>query len=237
MFELAWFFLPDWATAPTHHHARCARQGSRWSVFGAAAFLVSVPVFFQAPLVRWSPELGLVSTLLWWLGALGLWWWYPRQPWASLLFGFSWSWLAGSIYWGWWRTEPLLHLPIEAIALPIALWSLWQGQGRLGAGFYLGSLVGTAITDLFFYPTHLIPYWRAVMSLPAADIPAVLQGAVAQLQTPWAAAWAVILIVSLLVMGLRSLRSPSLAAWAFGGAVLSTLLVDGLFLGSVYLLL
>lgn len=206
-------------------------------MFVAAAILVSIPVFFQAPLVRWSPELGLLSTVFWWLAALALWWGAPGQPWGRLIFGFSWSWLAGSIYWGWWRSEPLLHLPIEAIALPLALWGLWRNQARVGYGFYLGSLLGTAVTDLFFYPTHLIPYWRQVMTVSAAEIPAVLQGAVTQLHTWGAAVWATVLIVSLTAIGLRSLRQPSLTAWAFSGALLSTLLVDALFLASVYLLI
>ena len=39
-----------------------------WSVFGAAVFLVTVPVFVEAPLVRSLPWLSLVLTAVWvWL--------------------------------------------------------------------------------------------------------------------------------------------------------------------------
>lgn len=237
LFQLTWSLLQPWEVDRPTTHPESSSDRDRWQVFGVAAFLVTVPVFFQAPLVRWSPELGLFSTVLWWLAA-ALWHRHsPEKPWGRLIYGFSFSWLAGSIYWGWWRTEPLLHLPIEAIALPLALWGLWHNRAHLGYAFYLGSLLGTTITDLYFYPTQLIPYWRQVMALPPEQLPTILQGAVAQLQSVTGVVWAIALILFLLIVGLRSLQKPTLAAWAFGGAVLSTLLVDSLFLGSVYFLL
>lgn len=133
--------------------------------------------------------------------------------------------------------EPLWHLPIEAIALPLAIWGLHRKQSPIGYGFYLGSLCGTAITDIYFYLTGLIPYWRQVMMDDASQIAPILQAAVAQLQSPSGVLWALVLVLTLCGLGARSLRQQSLAAWAFGGAVLSTLLVDGLFLASVYLLI
>jgi hypothetical protein len=97
-----------------------------WQVFAAAAFLVSIPVFFQAPLVRYLPWFSLAMTAGW----FGLGWTLIKRPstklWGDLLLGFSWSWLAGSIYWGWYRWEPLIHLPVEAIGLPFALWFLFR---------------------------------------------------------------------------------------------------------------
>ncbi|MEW6493107.1 MAG: DUF3120 domain-containing protein [Cyanobacteriota bacterium] len=200
-----------------------------WLVFAAAAFLVSVPVFIQAPLVRQMPWVSLVMTLGWvWLG-LRLFKHPTTQLWGDLLLGFSWSWLAGSIYWGWLRWEPLIHLPIEAIGLPFALWGLLRGWGRVGNLFYLGSLFGTALTDVYFYLVDLIPYWRQVMRVDPALATPIFQSAIAQVQTPWGIALAIVLASILLIVGLWSLAKGQLAWWAFGGAVLSTILVDSLF--------
>ena len=224
-----------------------------WWVFAAASFLVSVPVFLQAPLVRQLPLLSLAMTAVWfWLGRLLL-----KRPatqlWGDLLLGFSWSWLAGSIYWGWLRWEPLVHLPVEAIGLPFALWFLFKGnrqqatvetqnsffslstfdflllRGQVGNLFYLGSLFGTAVTDLYFYLTGLIPYWRQLMHVEPALATPILQNAIAQVRTGWGTGWAVVLVSVLLGVGLWSLGKRQLHWWAFGGAVLSTILVDSLF--------
>lgn len=207
-----------------------------WRVFFAASFLVSVPVFFQAPIVRLFPELSLALTLFW----VGLGWFLYRRPqsrwWGDLILGFSWSWLAGSIYWGWLRFEPLIHLPVESIGLPIAFWCIWRGWGKIGNFFYLGSLLGTAITDLYFYLTNVIPYWRKLMLVDVdPDLAApILKSALAQVQTPWGISWAVVLVNLLLAFGWWSLRKTELHWWAFAGAVLSTILVDSLFLVAAY---
>ncbi|MBF2074807.1 MAG: DUF3120 domain-containing protein [Synechococcales cyanobacterium C42_A2020_086] len=196
---------------------------------GAAAFLVSVPVFIQAPLVRLVPELSLLLTVGWLWLSLRL----RRRPatvvWGDLLLGFTWTWLAGSVYWGWLRWEPLWHLPVEAMGLPFAVWGLARGWGRIGHWFYLGSLFGTVMTDVYFYLVNLIPYWRQLMRVEPSLAGSVLHQAVAQMQTPWGLGWAVVLIALLLLVGSVPLRSTELHWWTFGGAVLSTLLVDGLF--------
>ena len=210
------------------------RQNSKndraWLVFGAAAFLVSVPVFIQAPLVRIVPSFSLLLTLAWiWLG-YKLFSAPKTKLWGDLILGFSWSWLAGSIYWGWWRTEPLIHLPIEAIGLPFALWCFWRGRCLVGNLFYLGSLFGTCITDIYFYLVGLIPYWRKIMTIDPELVGLVFQQSIIQVQTPWAISWAILLATLLLSIGLLSLQKPQLHWWAFGGAILSTILVDSLFL-------
>jgi hypothetical protein len=205
------------------------RLQKNWLFLAASVFLISVPVFFQAPLVRWSPWLSLAMTLGWlWLSRFLL----SRpatQVWGDLLFGFTWTWLAGSLYWGWLRWEPFLHLPIEAIGLPFALLCLAKQQGKVGNWFYLGSLFGTALTDLYFYSVNLIPHWRQLMQVEPTLARPILQNAVAQIQTPWGMGLALFLIGVLLVAGCLPLRSRQLHWWTFGGAVLSTLLVDGLF--------
>ncbi len=209
-----------------------------WRFFGLAAFLVSIPVFIQAPLVRQWPWVSLVLTLGWVALGYSLY----RKPntalYGDLVLGFTWSWFAGSIYWGWFRWEPFIHLPIEAIGVPFAVWALLRQRYVVGTLFYLGSLWGTAITDGYFYLLGLIPYWRQVMQVEVKDSLPILQTALGQIQNASGAFWAGALVLILLVTGLMPLLiSPEVRRghghavhwWAFMGAVLSTLLVDGLF--------
>jgi hypothetical protein len=206
------------------------RVGSRpWLVFAAAVFLVTVPVFIEAPLVRSLPWLSLAMTGFWvWL-SFALMSRTSTQLWGDLLMGFSLTWLTGALYWGWLRWEPLLHLPLEAIALPFALVCIKRDWGKVGNFFYLGSLLGTVLTDVYFYIVDLIPYWRQLMQVELELASPILQSAVAQVQTPWGQGWALILALVLLTLGIFPLRYQQLHWWAFSGAVLSTILVDGLF--------
>lgn len=234
-FSLTSLLAPEssaqWQRNLWHQWTQLSRQQqtAKW-VFWAAAFLVCVPVFAQAPLVRQFPWLSLGLTVGW----LGIGYSLLKRPqlaiWGDLIVGFAWSWLAGSIYWGWFRWEPLVHLPIESIGLPFAVWGLWRGLGKVGNLFYLGSLVGTAITDAYFYLTDLIPYWRQVMQVSETALAApIFRDAIAQIQTPWGIACALALASLLLGIGLWALRKQQTPWWAFSGAVLSTILVDGLF--------
>ncbi len=191
--------------------------------------LVSVPVFVQAPLVRSWPWLSLAATLGWVLLGYRLYRSAAYRVWGDLLLGFAWTWLAGSIYWGWLRWEPLLHLPVEAIGVPAVLWSLSRGWGSVGGWFYIGSLGGTCLTDLYFYQVDLIPAWRQLMAAPPEQALEILQSALGTMGSPAGWGWALGLVSLLLAVGLLALRSPRVYHWALGGAVLSTLLVDGLF--------
>ncbi|MDZ8183346.1 MAG: DUF3120 domain-containing protein [Nostoc sp. ChiSLP02] len=201
-----------------------------WLVFAAAVFLVSVPVFIEAPIVRSLPSLSVVLTGFWvWL-SLRLMSRPATYLWGDLLFGFSWSWLAGAIYWGWLRWEPLWHLPVESIGLPFACWCLVKNWGKVGNWFYLGSLFGTALTDVYFYIVDLMPSWRQIMKADVNSTSQILHNALIQVQTPWGQAWAIILALVLLTVGILSLQGTQRHWYAFGGAVLSTILVDSLFL-------
>ena len=207
-------------------------SGRIWLVFAFSVFLVSVPVFVEAPLVRSLPWVSLALTGFWvWLGK-SLMSRYRTYVWGDLLIGFSWSWLAGSIYWGWLRWEPLWHLPVESIGLPFALWCAYRNWGKVGNWFYLGSLLGTILTDVYFYVVGLIPYWRQIMQVDgdANLVGPILQSALTEVQKPWGQAWALILVTILLVLGVIPLWKQETHYYAFSGAVLSTILVDALFL-------
>jgi hypothetical protein len=233
--------LKRWSLASFVSHLKLTQARL---VFATAAFLVSVPVFVQAPLVRYYPWLSLFLTLGWiWLGK-NLLNNSKTKIWGDLLVGFSWSWLAGSIYWGWYRWEPLYHLPIEAIGLPLALWSLWAYrsskaeysfwqclflQSPLSSLFYLGSLLGTAVTDLYFFLTGVINQWRIIMTVEPELAAPILQEAITFVRTPWGVAWGVVLTNFLLGLSFWALGKKGLHWRAFAGAVLCTILVDCLF--------
>jgi len=180
--------------------------------------------------VRSLPVFSILMTAFWvWLSVRLM-----SRPqtylWGDLLFGFSWTWFTGSIYWGWLRWEPIWHLPIEALGLPFALWCLTKNWGKVGNWFYLGSLFGTVLTDIYFYLVDLMPYWRQIMRISPEGASQILQNALTQVQNPWGQGWAVILAVILAVVGTGSLLNKESHWYAFGGAVLSTILVDSLFL-------
>ncbi len=197
--------------------------------FIAGAFLVSVPVFFQAPLVRFAPALSLVLTLFWMLSSIYL---LKRKQelWGSLLFGFTLSWWCGTLYWGWLRTNPYLHLPVEALGVPIALMALAFPRLRVGSLFFLGSFIGTALTDVYIFGAGLADWWIQMMQNEQGNIAPIMEGALGQMNTPLSFAWAGVIVASLLVIGLLGLRSDKPQWWAFSGAVLNTLVVNGLFL-------
>ena len=208
-----------------------ANLSKYWQIWSSSLFLVSVPVFFEAPLVRYAPWLSLVFTVGWLAIAKHLQAAPKSELWGSLIWGFSLTWLCGSIYWGWLRWEPAYHVPVEALALPWAIWAIRKPSHRVGGWFYIGSLLGTAITDLYFYITHLFPHWQALMQVESNVNLAkpILKNALALVETPWGMTWACILAAMLLMIGNKAMRSLDLAYWAFGGAVLGTIFVDLLF--------
>jgi hypothetical protein len=201
-----------------------------WLVFTAAVFLVSVPVFIEAPLVRSLPLLSFVLTGFWvWL-SFRLMSNSATYVWGDLLLGFSWSWLAGSIYWGWLRWEPLWHLPVESIGLPFACWCLMRNWAKSVTGFISVLYWVQALTDVYFYLVDLMPYWRQIMRVEPDLASPILHSAVAQVQTPWGETWALILAVVLLSAGVLPLIKQQRHWYALVEPVLSTILVDSLFL-------
>jgi hypothetical protein len=156
-----------------------------------------------------------------------------RHPLGVLLVGFAGSWLGGSLYWGWFREFPVWHLPIEGFALALGLGGL-QTRWRLGAWFYLASLLGTAVTDGLIAVTGLMPLWPPVVQAAPEAAAALLQQAAQTLLHP----------LPLIAMGLASWWILQLARLLWQGdaakrvaaaALACTLLVDGLFFGAALL--
>ena len=202
-----------------------------------ASMLVVLPVFVQAPWVREQPftsclfglvllSVGVITNLIapFKLKNLG-----------ALLVGFSGSWLAGSLFWGWLASHPLLHLPVEAFALPLAITGL-QTRWRLGCAFYLASLVGTAFTDLAMALTGVMSLWPAVVGASTTEATVLLQDAATFVLRPSSlltviAAGAIIVQLVQYCRHRSSLSNATDKAWGVAAAVLfTTLLIDGLFL-------
>ena len=197
-----------------------------------AALLVAAPVFIQAPWVRTAPMGATLFTvplvglaLLLERRGQGVW-----HELGVLLVGFSGSWLAGCLFWGWLRLHPALHLPVEAFALPLAVAGL-GGRWRLAGSFYLSSLLGTAATDAAMAISGLIDLWPRVLEAPLEEAPLLLQNAAQSVLAPGPLT-AVVMIGTLLV-GISAQLWKSGRIGQVGAATLATTLaVDGLFLGA-----
>ena len=195
-----------------------------------SGLLVTLPVFLQAPWVRLAPFSASVFTAP--LLALALLLSQQANPRLSragqLLVGFSGSWLAGCLFWGWCRLHPLWHLPIEAFALPLALTGL-RGPWKLACGFYLGSLLGTAATDAAMAISGVMAYWPQVLSASPADAPLLLQAAALQVLSPMP-----LLLVSgcavVLLQACSWLWQRGEVGRVTSAALATTLAVDALFL-------
>ena len=202
-----------------------------------AALMVVLPVFLQAPWVRLHPFSAVLFTVV--LLAIGIPLQHGRQGRSAdigaLLVGFSGSWLAGCLFWGWLRSHPVLHLPIEAFALPLAITGL-NSRWHLASGFYLASLLGTACTDLPMAITGVMPFWPAVVSAPLDLAPALLHEAGMQLMHPLPLTVLSLAAITVLLLGRWMHRKsqstvPASETWSMAAAVLTTTLwVDGLFL-------
>ena len=202
--------------------------------------MVVLPVFLQAPWVRLNPFSATLFTGV--LIAAGLVMHRSRSQSVSdvgsLLVGFSGSWLAGCVFWGWLRAHPVLHLPVEAFAVPVALGGL-QGRWRLAATFYLSSLVGTACTDLAMAATGVMQFWPTVVTASLDHAPLLLHQAGLHLLQPLPLLTLLLAAVLVLMAGLWLNRKAGKCIGEAGGmaaaVLITTLWVDGLFLFSALL--
>ena len=141
-----------------------------------SSFFVILPIFVQAPWVRFEPISALCSTFIILFIALLL----SRKEidkWfivGSLLLGVSGSWLGGCLFWGWLSAYPILHIPVEAVALPLAMVGLGT-KWKIGSSFYISSLFGTAITDITIFLTGIMDQWKEVITADSDNAPLILQ--------------------------------------------------------------
>ena len=141
-----------------------------------SSFFVILPIFIQAPWVRLEPTCALCFTFIILLVAYFL---YKKQPnkWfivSSLLFGVSGSWLGGCLFWGWLSPFPILHIPVEAVVLPLALIGIGTNW-KIGSSFYISSLFGTAVTDITIFLIGIMDQWRQVITADPVTAPVILQ--------------------------------------------------------------
>jgi len=141
-----------------------------------SSFFVILPIFVQAPWVRLEPISALCFTFVILFGAFVL-----NQKgsnkWfivSSLLLGVSGSWLGGCLFWGWLSPFPILHIPVEAVVLPMALLGLGTNW-KIGSSFYISSLFGTAVTDITIFLIGIMDQWREVITADAETAPLILQ--------------------------------------------------------------
>jgi hypothetical protein len=199
--------------------------------------MVVLPVFLQAPWVRIHPFSATLFTAL--LVAIGVVLNrsdnQQKADFGALIVGFSGSWLAGCVFWGWLRAHPVLHLPVEAFALPLAL-AGFGTRWRLASAFYVSSLVGTAFTDLMMAMTGVMRFWPGVVTASLDSAPQLLHEAGLQLLHPLPlTALALAASIIIWLAGALSRRESAVLksneTLSMSAAVLmTTLWVDGLFL-------
>ena len=141
-----------------------------------SSFCVILPIFVQAPWVRFEPISALCFTFILLFVAFLL----SRKEsdqWfivGSLLLGVSGSWLGGCLFWGWLSAYPILHIPVEAVALPFAMVGLGT-KWKIGSSFYISSLFGTAVTDFTIFVTGIMDQWKEVITSDTDTAPLILQ--------------------------------------------------------------
>ncbi len=202
-----------------------------------ASAMVVLPVFLQAPWVHLYP----ISACLFTFVLLGFGVslvHFGGNKWSragSLLVGVSGSWLGGCLFWGWLREHPVMHLPVEAIALPLAFVGL-ETRWRIGSSFYLSCLLGTALTDLMMLFTGVMHSWPEVVNASFVEAPDLLHETAEMLFQPQQIfllilAGILIAFIANLMRQRAILHTTSGSAWLVASAALTTTLwVDGLFL-------
>jgi len=141
-----------------------------------SSFFVILPIFIQAPWVRLEPISALCFTFVILLATFIL-NQKGKDKWfivSSLLFGVSGSWLGGCLFWGWLSPFPILHIPVEAVVLPLALIGIGTNW-KIGSSFYISSLFGTAVTDITIFLIGIMDQWREVITADAETAPQILQ--------------------------------------------------------------
>ena len=202
-----------------------------------SSFFVILPIFVQAPWVRFEPISALFFTFFI-LSISALLTYKANNKFfivGSLLLGVAGSWLGGSLFWGWLSSHPILHIPVEAVALPLALVGL-SSKWKVGSSFYISSLCGTAITDITIYITGIMDQWMEVVSADEDKAPYILQKTSENLLQIKPLCIIIIFglllwLVSKLIADYSVITSPNGRALLVASYVLqTTLIVDGIFI-------
>jgi len=202
-----------------------------------SSFFVILPIFVQAPWVRFEPLSALSFTFV----ILGTAYILSRKEsnkWfivGSLLLGVSGSWLGGCLFWGWLSPYPILHIPVESVVLPLSLIGLGT-KWKIGSSFYISSLFGTAITDITIFLTGIMDQWREVITADSESAPLILQHASENLIQ--IKSLSIVLLAALILWFIsKEIRSSAIANSTNGKALLvasyvihTTLIVDGIFI-------
>jgi len=200
-----------------------------------SSFFVILPIFVQAPWVRLEPISALCFTFVILLGAFFL---YKKRSnkWfivSSLLLGVSGSWLGGCLFWGWLSPFPILHIPVEAVALPLALIGLGT-KWKIGSSFYISSLFGTAVTDITIFLIGIMDQWRQVITADSETAPQILQNTSENLIQIKSLSIIVFVALILWFISKEILDSGTInttsgkALLVSGYVILTTLIVDGI---------
>tara|TARA_B100000900_G_scaffold388229_1_gene380081 strand:+ start:49 stop:816 length:768 start_codon:yes stop_codon:yes gene_type:complete len=202
-----------------------------------SSFFVILPIFVQAPWVRFEPISALCVTFIILFVAFLL----SREEsdkWfivGSLLLGVAGSWLGGCLFWGWLSAYPILHIPVEAVALPLALVGLGT-KWKIGSSFYISSLFGTAITDMTIFFTGIMDQWKEVITADSESAPLILQKTSENLIH--FKSLSIILLVALVLWFIsREIYNSAIVTSSNGKSLLvssyviqTTLIVDGIFI-------
>jgi len=202
-----------------------------------STFFVILPIFVQAPWVRLEPISALCFTFIILFVAFVL---YKKQSnkWfivSSLLLGVSGSWLGGCLFWGWLSPFPILHIPVEAVVLPLALIGFGTNW-KIGASFYISSLFGTAVTDITIFLIGIMDQWKQVITADSENAPMILQKTSENLIQ--IKSLSIIVFVALIlwfiskeILDSGTINTTSGKALLVSGYVIqTTLIVDGIFI-------
>lgn len=204
----------------------------------AAALLVALPVFLQAPWVRIHPFSAALATLPLLLLGLALERLAQQRPrsigWSDagpLLVGFSGSWLGAACSGAGSACTPLAPADRSVCPAP-GPGGLWTRRWRMAASFYLASLLGTACTDGVMALTGVMGHWIAVLEAAPADAALRLQQAAQGVLEPLPLAVVSLAGTALAALCRRYWSHPDPAWRLAASALATTLAVDGLFLAA-----
>ena len=202
-----------------------------------SSFFVILPIFIQAPWVRLEPISALCFTFIILFAAFVL-YKKPSNKWfivISLLLGVSGSWLGGCLFWGWLSPFPILHIPVEAVVLPLALIGFGTNW-KIGSSFYISSLFGTAVTDITIFLIGIMDQWRQVITADSENAPMILQKtseSLIQIKSLSIIVFVALILwfISKEILDSGTINTTSGKALLVSGYVIqTTLIVDGIFI-------